>query len=37
MPTGKELIFTGMPIDMIVKDRIVDRGGAANMLGRCLK
>jgi predicted ester cyclase len=31
-PTGKTLIFTGVNIDRVVAGRIVEHGGAANML-----
>jgi predicted ester cyclase len=31
-PTGKVLTFTGVNIDRVIKGRIVEHGGAANML-----
>jgi predicted ester cyclase len=35
-PTGKVLIYTGVNVDRIVGGRIVEHGGAANMLGPLL-
>jgi predicted ester cyclase len=35
-PTGKRLVFTGVNIDRVVDGRIVEHGGAANMLGPLL-
>ena len=31
-PTGKQLVFTGVNVDRVVDGRIVEHGGAANML-----
>jgi predicted ester cyclase len=31
-PTGKELVFTGVNVDRVVGGKIVEHGGAANML-----
>ena len=31
-PTGEELVFTGVNVDRVVDGRIVEHGGAANML-----
>lgn len=31
-PTGRELVFTGVNVDRVVDGRIVEHGGAANML-----
>lgn len=36
-PTGKVLTYTGVNIDRIVCERIVEHGGAANMLGPLLE
>ena len=36
-PTGKALVFTGVNIDRVVDGRIVEHGGAANMLGPLLE
>jgi predicted ester cyclase len=36
-PTGKELTFTGVNIDRVVGGKIVEHGGAANMLGPLLE
>ena len=36
-PTGKTLVFTGVNIDRVVDGRIVEHGGAANMLGPLLE
>lgn len=36
-PTGKILTFTGVNIDRVVGNRIVEHGGAANMLGPLLQ
>jgi predicted ester cyclase len=36
-PTGKPVSFTGVNIDRIVDGRIVEHGGAANMLGPLLE
>jgi predicted ester cyclase len=35
-PTGKALVFTGVNIDRFVDGRIVEHGGAANLLGPLL-
>jgi predicted ester cyclase len=32
-PTGKTLVFTGVNVDRVVDGKIVEHGGAANMLG----
>lgn len=31
-PTGKQVVITGVNLDRVVNDRIVEHGGAANML-----
>ncbi len=36
-PTGKVLTYTGVNVDRIVDGRIVEHGGAANMLGPLLE
>lgn len=36
-PTGKAVAFTGVNIDRVVDGRIVEHGGAANMLGPLLE
>jgi predicted ester cyclase len=36
-PTGKPIAFTGVNIDRVVSERIVEHGGAANMLGPLLE
>ena len=36
-PTGKPVAFTGVNVDRVVKGRIVEHGGAANMLGPLLE
>lgn len=36
-PTGKPITFTGVNIDRVVDGRIVEHGGAANMLGPLLE
>lgn len=36
-PTGKPLVFTGVNVDRVVGGRIVEHGGAANMLGPFLE
>ena len=36
-PTGKLLAFTGVNVDRVVDGRIVEHGGAANMLGPLLE
>jgi predicted ester cyclase len=36
-PTGKAIAFTDVNIDRVVGDRIVEHGGAANMLGPLLE
>jgi predicted ester cyclase len=36
-PTGKPLVFTGVNINRVVEGRIVEHGGAANMLGPFLE
>ncbi len=35
-PTGKRVVFTGVNVDRVVDGRIVEHGGAANMLGPLL-
>jgi predicted ester cyclase len=35
-PTGKPVAFTGVNIDRVVEGRIVEHGGAANLLGPLL-
>ena len=37
LPTGKQLVFTGVNVDRVVDGRIVEHGGAANMLGPLLE
>jgi len=32
-PTGKPVVFTGVNVDRVLNGRIVEHGGAANMLG----
>lgn len=36
-PTGKPVAFTGVNVDRVVNGRIVEHGGAANMLGPLLE
>ncbi len=36
-PTGKVLTYTGVNVDRVVDGRIVEHGGAANMLGPLLE
>jgi predicted ester cyclase len=36
-PTGKPVEITGVNVDRVVKDRIVEHGGAANMLAPLLE
>lgn len=36
-PTGKTVVFTGVNLDRVVDGRIVEHGGAANMLGPLLE
>jgi predicted ester cyclase len=36
-PTGKQVVFTGVNVDRVVDGRIVEHGGAANMLGPLLE
>ena len=36
-PTGKPVVFTGVNVDRVVNGRIVEHGGAANMLGPLLE
>jgi predicted ester cyclase len=36
-PTGKPVVFTGVNIDRVVDGRIVEHGGAVNMLGPLLE
>jgi predicted ester cyclase len=36
-PTGKPVVFTGVNIDRVVGGRIVEHGGAANLLGPLLE
>lgn len=35
-PTGKRVTFTGVNVDRVVEGKIVEHGGAANMLGPLL-
>ena len=35
--TGKPVVFTGVNVDLVVDGRIVEHGGAANMLGPLLE
>lgn len=35
-PTGKPVVFTGVNVDRVVNGRIVEHGGAANLLGPLL-
>jgi predicted ester cyclase len=36
-PTGREVTFTGVNVDRVVDGKIVEHGGAANMLGPLLE
>jgi len=36
-PTGKSVAFTGVNVDRVVDGKIVEHGGAANMLGPLLE
>lgn len=36
-PTGKAVAYTGVNLDRVVGDRIVEHGGAANMMGPLLE
>ena len=36
-PTGRQVVFTGVNVDRVVDGRIVEHGGAANMLGPLLE
>ena len=36
-PTGKPVAFTGVNVDRVVEGRIVEHGGAANLLGPLLE
>lgn len=36
-PTGRQLVFTGVNVDRVVGGKIVEHGGAANMLGPLLE
>mgnify|MGYP000134032202 CR=1 FL=1 len=36
-PTGESVAFTGVNVDRVVNGRIVEHGGAANMLGPLLE
>ena len=36
-PTGQKLVFTGVNVDKVIDGRIVEHGGAANMLGPLLE
>jgi len=36
-PTGKPVVFTGVNIDRVINGRIVEHGGAANLLGPLLE
>jgi predicted ester cyclase len=35
-PTGKHVVFTGVNVDRVIAGRIVEHGGAANLLGPLL-
>ncbi|MBM4059948.1 MAG: ester cyclase [Planctomycetes bacterium] len=35
-PTGKAMAFTGVNVDKVVAGKIVEHGGAANLLGPLL-
>lgn len=35
-PTGKSVVYTGVNVDRVVGGKIVEHGGAANMLGPLL-
>lgn len=37
VPTGKPLVFTGVNVNRVVEGRIVEHGGAANLLGPFLE
>lgn len=36
-PTGREVAYTGVNVDRVVNGRIVEHGGAANLLGPLLE
>lgn len=36
-PTGKKVTFTGVNVDRVVGGKLVEHGGAANMLGPLLE
>ncbi|HEY5997882.1 MAG TPA: ester cyclase [bacterium] len=36
-PTGRQVAFTGVNVDRVVNGKIVEHGGAANMLGPLLE
>jgi hypothetical protein len=36
-PTGKMVTYTGVNVDRVVSGKIVEHGGAANMLGPLLE
>jgi len=36
-PTGRQVVFTGVNVDRVVDGKIVEHGGAANMLGPLLE
>lgn len=36
-PTGRKLVFTGVNVDKVIEGKIVEHGGAANMLGPLLE
>lgn len=36
-PTGKPVVYTGVNVDRVVNGRIVEHGGAANLLGPLLE
>ena len=36
-PTGETVTFTGVNVDRVVDGRVVEHGGAANMLGPLLE
>jgi predicted ester cyclase len=37
LPTGKPITFTGVNVDRIIDGKIVEHGGAANLLDPLLK
>lgn len=36
-PTGRQVVYTGVNMDRVVNGRIVEHGGAANLLGPLLE